>query len=294
MVLIMQEFTYQNISGIEWKIDNPKKVVIISHGMAEHAKRYDYFAVKLNEAGFAVYAIDQIGHGGAIKDNRGHWEPGDFNNCVENLYTLVQKAKEEYPERPVILFGHSMGSFLSQQFIKVHGDAIEKVILSGSSKIGLLHKMGKSVSSLYSGGNQKKENSFLNKLSFGSYNKDFAPNRTEFDWLSRDNEQVDKYVADPLCGYCCTTGFFREFLGGLSKLNENLDSIPKDLPIYIMSGSKDPVGAAGKGVMALAEMYNGLGIKHVDLKLYPEGRHETLNEINKDEVIKDIIEYLNK
>ena len=290
----MQEFTYKNISGIEWKIDNPKKVVVISHGMAEHAKRYDYFATKLNEAGFAVYAIDQIGHGGAIKDNRGHWEPGDFNRCVENLYTLVGKAKEEYPDRPVILFGHSMGSFLSQQFIKVHGDAIEKVILSGSAKTGSLHKMGKFISSFFSGGDQKKENKFLNNLSFGSYNKDFAPNRTDFDWLSRDNEQVDKYVADPLCGYCCTTGFFREFLKGLAQLNENLEFIPKELPIYIMSGSKDPVGAAGRDVKSLYEMYKDLGIKDVEMKLYEDGRHEMLNETNKDEVIADIVNYLNK
>lgn len=290
----MQEFTYKNISGIEWKIDNPKKVVVISHGMAEHAKRYDYFATKLNEAGFAVYAIDQIGHGGAIKDNRGHWEPGDFNHCVENLYTLVGKAKEEYPDRPVILFGHSMGSFLSQQFIKVHGDSIEKVILSGSAKTGSLHKMGKFVSSFFSGGDQKKENKFLNNLSFGSYNKDFAPNRTDFDWLSRDNEQVDKYVADPLCGYCCTTGFFREFLKGLAQLNDNLEFIPKELPIYIMSGSKDPVGAASRDVKALYEMYKELGIKDVELKLYEDGRHEMLNETNKDEVIADIVNYLNK
>lgn len=290
----MKEFKHNNISGIEWKIDNPKKVVIISHGMAEHAKRYDYFAKKLNEASIVVYAIDQIGHGNAIKDNKGHWEKGDFDRCADHLYELVQKANKEYPNVPVILFGHSMGSFITQLFIKKYGKSLEKVIISGSAKTGALHKMGKIMANLFVLGNQKKENRFMNNMSFGSYNKAFKSNRTNFEWLSRDNVQVDKYVADPLCGYCCTTGFFREFMRGLAKLNKGVKNVPLDLPILIMSGAQDPVGANGKSVKKLYEMYRNLGIKDVTMNLYENGRHEMLNEINKDDVIKDIVNWINK
>lgn len=290
----MQEFQFKDISGIEWKINNPKNIVIISHGMAEHAKRYDYFAQELNKAGCAVYAIDQIGHGGAIKKYRGHWNYGDFDRCVKNLFVLVKKAKKDYPDTPVILFGHSMGSFLAQRFIQLYGDKISKVILSGSAKSGALHKFGRVAAAIFGGGEETKENPKLNKLSFGSYNKPFKPNRTEFDWLSKDEAQVDKYVADPLCGYCCTTSFFKEFLRGLSHLNKEVNLVPKTLPIYIMSGDKDPVGAAGKDVIKLEKMYKKLGVENVEMKLYPDGRHEMLNEVNKDEVIKDIIDWINK
>ena len=288
----MKKFKLDNISGVNWLLPEKKMIVVISHGMAEHVERYDYFAKKLNEAGIEAWGINQIGHGDAIVDDlKGHWEKDGFSNCVENLGTLIKHIKEENKDIPVVLFGHSMGSFISQEFIKRHSDLIDGVILSGSAKTGLLHKMGALLSGM-SLKDKKAPNQFLNNLSFGSYNKAFKPNRTEFDWLSRDNEQVDKYVADPLCGYVCTTGFFKEFMKGLKNLNKGVENIRKDLPIYIMSGAMDPVGNNGKDVVKLEEMYKNLNIENVSMKLYEDGRHEMLNEINKDEVIKDILAWL--
>ncbi len=286
----MEKFNKDTISGLQWLIDNPKYVVVISHGMAEHAQRYDYFANKLNKAEMAVFAIDQIGHGDAIeRGEKGYWPKGGFQNCVDNLKTLVDLAKSTYPNKPIILFGHSMGSFISQEYIKQYGDSLNSVILSGSTKVGGLHKMGNFIAHFFFAfGDNHQPNKFLDNLSFGAYNKPFKPNRTGFDWLSRDTQQVDKYIADPLCGYVCTTGFFKAFLTGLSKLNNHVDKIPESLPIYIMSGQNDPVGGQ-KGAAELKHMYLDKKIKSVDLKLYKEGRHEMLNEINRDEVISDII-----
>lgn len=292
----MDKFKKESISGIQWLIDSPKYVFIISHGMAEHASRYDDFATYLNQHGCSVFAIDHIGHGESIeKEQLGHWPKNGFNICVENLHTLIQHAKDIYPETPIILFGHSMGSFVSQEYIKKYSESIDGVILSGSTKAGLLHKSGNMLAKvLFACGNTHKQNKFLNKLSFGSFNKAFKPNRTGFDWLSSDNEQVDKYISDPLCGFVCTTGFFKGFFKGLSTLNKSIDAINKNLPIYIMSGSKDPVGAFGKGVIKLYNMYVKNHITTVDIKLYENGRHEMLNETNKLEVYMDIMSWIRK
>ena len=188
-----------------------------------------------------------------------------------------------------------MGSFIAQEFIKYYSSSIDAVILSGSSKAGLLHKSGNLVAKLlFSWAKGGKQNHFLNKLSFGSFNKAFKPNRTAFDWLTRDDEQVDKYIDDPLCGYVCTTGFFKGFFGGLAKLNKNVNLIDKNLPIYIMSGAKDPVGNFGKDVIGLYNMYVKYDITTVDIKLYENGRHEMLNEINKNEVYLDILSWIKK
>lgn len=136
----------------------------------------------------------------------------------------------------------------------------------------------------------------MDKLSFGSYNRAFPDNRTKFDWLSRDEKQVDRYIEDPYCGGIFTSSFFYDFLRGLKMITrrKNLEAVPKNLPIYIFSGSMDPVGGFGKGVEKLKEMYETHGLKEVSLVLYPEGRHEMLNEINRDEVIEDIVRWLDK
>ena len=288
----MEKFKFDNISGCQWLVKAPKGVVVISHGMAEHAERYDYFATKLNADNYSVYAINQLGHGDAIVDVKGHWEKNGFYDCVDNLDTLVKHVKKEF-KGPVFLFGHSMGSFIAQEYIKRYGKNIDGVVLSGSAKTGLLHKMGNLLATL-SLKPLKEPNKFLDSLSFGSYNKNIKEPRTKFDWLSRDTKQVDKYVADPLCGYCCTTGFFKGFMKGLSKLNKGVKEVPVKLPIYIMAGHDDPVGNYGKDVIALEKMYKDLGIKDVEMILYEGGRHEMLNEINRDEVIKNIGNWFNK
>ena len=278
-----------------------KGVVQISHGMAEWAYRYDYFAKALNREGYIVYANDHRGHGltapsmedvGYISDNDG------FFDKVEDMRELNQLIREEHPSLPVVLFGHSMGSFLSQRYIQLYGSDLVGVILSGSNgKQGPIINLGIALAYLEMKFKGRRHRSrLLDKLSFGSYNRAFPDNRTKFDWLSRDEKQVDRYIEDPYCGGIFTSSFFYDFLRGLKMITrrKNLEAVPKNLPIYIFSGSMDPVGGFGKGVEKLKEMYETHGLKEVSLVLYPEGRHEMLNEINRDEVIEDIVRWLDK
>jgi alpha-beta hydrolase superfamily lysophospholipase len=278
-----------------------KGVVQISHGMAEWAYRYDYFAKALNREGYIVYANDHRGHGltapsmedvGYISDNDG------FFDKVEDMRELNQLIREEHPSLPVVLFGHSMGSFLSQRYIQLYGSDLVGVILSGSNgKQGPIINLGIALAYLEMKFKGRRHRSrLLDKLSFGSYNRAFPDNRTKFDWLSRDEKLVDRYIEDPYCGGIFTSSFFYDFLRGLKMITrrKNLEAVPKNLPIYIFSGSMDPVGGFGKGVEKLKEMYETHGLKEVSLVLYPEGRHEMLNEINRDEVIEDIVRWLDK
>lgn len=278
-----------------------KGVVQISHGMAEWAYRYDYFAKALNREGYIVYANDHRGHGltapsmedvGYISDNDG------FFDKVEDMRELNQLIREEHPSLPVVLFGHSMGSFLSQRYIQLYGSDLVGVILSGSNgKQGPIINLGIALAYLEMKFKGRRHRSrLLDKLSFGSYNRAFPDNRTKFDWLSRDEKLVDRYIEDPYCGGIFTSSFFYDFLRGLKMITrrKNLEAVSKNLPIYIFSGSMDPVGGFGKGVEKLKEMYETHGLKEVSLVLYPEGRHEMLNEINRDEVIEDIVRWLDK
>ncbi|MGI6571516.1 MAG: lysophospholipase [Caldicoprobacterales bacterium] len=275
-------------------------VVQIAHGMAEWAGRYDEFAERITDAGYLVYANDHRGHGNTAKDadSIGFSGKDSFNGMVRDLKLVNDIIREENPELPVFLFGHSMGSFLSQSFISQYGNALKGVILSGSN--------GKQSPALNVGViiawlqvltlGERAKSRFINSITFGSYNKPFKPNRTSFDWLSRDMKEVDKYIADPFCGSIFTTGFYYDFFKGLRKLYDSnkIDCIPKSLPVYIISGSMDPVGGMGKGVTRLAQLYRRHGMTDVSLKLYEGARHELLNEINKDQVIDDILRWLNK
>ena len=286
----MQEKTFKNrtadtIYYLEWAVDEPKCAVVISHGMAEHPERYDDLAQYLNTKGMTVYAINQMGHGKhAAKP--GHMEKGDFDKCVSNLSELVEIAKAE-TGKDAFLLGHSMGSFISQLYIERFHN-IKGLILSGSSAATPVMKMAKPIASLVCAFSKdtSRPSAFMNKMSFGAYNKAIDSPKTEFDWLSRDEENVKKYIDDPLCGYVCSQSFFREMAGGFAVMAEKseLAKIDKDLPIFIHGGSKDPVSELGKGLYALEKQYKDLGVKDVTLTVYPEARHEIYNELNKQEV----------
>ena len=281
------------VRGLAWEVPVPKATIVISHGMAEHASRYARFAAELNKHHYSVFAIDQIGHGVPPLHTKGHWDDGDFDNCIENLHTLIQNIHAKHTT-PVILFGHSMGSFIAQGYIAKYGNTIQACVLSGTNGPASLFKMGHMMASLCGIFNKKdKPSKTMNNMSFGSYNKAFQPTKTDFDWLSRDEAEVKKYVEDPDCGYVCTIGFFKEFMRGLSHLHteEKLNSIPKKLPILIVSGSQDPVGAASGGTEKLYQVYQKHNLEKVTHKLFEGGRHEMLNEINRDEVMKYLIEY---
>jgi len=300
--------TFQSADGSEifyhqWLPGGKKKIkgaVQIAHGMAEHSKRYSRFAEALTKKGFVVYANDHRGHGqtaGSL-DNVGYFaDDNGWGLVVEDMHQLTQIIKNNHPDTPVFLFGHSMGSFLSRNYIFLYGDEIKGVILSGTGgDPGILGKVGRYIAKNESKKKGKKYRSpLLKKLSFGKFNNAFKPNRTEFDWLSRDDAEVDKYVADPYCGGDFTAGFYMDLLSGINEINnfKNIQKIPKNLPIYIFSGDKDPVGGKNaKGVKQVCMSYKKAGVKDASCKFYPDGRHEMLNEINREEVFNDVIQWL--
>lgn len=277
-----------------------KGVVQIAHGMAETAARYERLAKKLTEEGFAVYANDHRGHGktaGSVEAQGVLADSDGFDWMVKDVHKLTGIIKENYGSLPVFLLGHSMGSFVTQKYMMLYGNELKGAILSGTNgKQGLML----TVASFIANGECKKngrnaKSPKMNQMSFGSFNNSFKPARTDFDWLSRDNAEVDKYIADPYCGAMFTAGFFYDFLQGLKSLEkqENLTKIPKNLPVYLFSGALDPVGKAGKGVKSLFESYKALGIKDVSMKLYEGARHEMFNETNRDEVTADLVKWIN-
>lgn len=303
-----KEFTFRSEEGTEifayeWKPDDKVKVkgiVQLAHGMAETGARYKRFANKLTENGYIVYINDHRGHGKTAKtvENLGYLADSEgFKWLVEDLHQLSGIIKKANPNLPLFLFGHSMGSFVTQRYIMQYGKELKGTILSGSNgKVGLIlhiaHFLAKS--EVKKNGRRAKSEK-LNKMSFGSYNNAFKPTRTDFDWLSSDDAEVDKYINNPYCGTIFTAGYFYDFLTGLKEIEDknNLNNVPKELPIYIFSGDKDPVGKNGKGVIKLFSTYKGVGIKDLTYKLYKDGRHEMLNETNREDVMRDVIDWLN-
>ena len=275
-----------------------KAVVHISHGMAEHAARYARVAESLTAAGYAVYANDHRGHGKtASTDELGFFasERG-FARVVADLAELVAHEKKEHPGLPVVLFGHSMGSYIAQQFLIDHGSELAGAVLSGSAgKPGLVASAGRLVARaerLRKG--ERGTSKLLGDLSFVAFNKQFAPTRTGFDWLSRDAAEVDKYVADPLCGFDVTTSLWVDVLDALTAIADPAQQarIPKALPIYVFSGSEDPVSEKTKTLDQLLAAYKLAGIRDVSHRFYPGARHETLNETNRAEVTRDLLTWL--
>ncbi|HFL2422915.1 TPA: lysophospholipase [Clostridioides difficile] len=300
-------FTFKGEEGLDiytykWEDENikkPKAVIQIAHGMAETAQRYETFAKVLTKNGYIVYINDHRGHGKTAKiiENVGHLaEKEGFRCLVEDMYTLTNIIKKENEDLPIYLFGHSMGSFASQRYIMDYSNNLSGLILCGSNgKQGIILNLAHLIINheIKKYGRRSKSNK-INNLIFGG--EIIRRNeKTKFDWLSRDKEQVEKYINDPFCGVVCSCGFFYDLVQGLKEIEdkENLKKVPLDIPIYIISGDKDPIGKNGKGVLRLRDRYIKLGVKDVTCKLYKDGRHELLNEINRKEVFEDIICWLN-
>ncbi|MBU5293964.1 lysophospholipase [Anaerosalibacter bizertensis] len=304
-----EKFTFKSLDNIEvfykkWIPDDEKDIracVQISHGMAEHIERYNAFAKYLVNNGFVVYGNDHRGHGktaGNI-ENLGYFaNENGWEKVVNDMYSLTEIIKDEHADIPIFIFGHSMGSFLTRRYIQLYGNKIEGVILSGTGgDPGIAGSIGIRIAKREIRKNGSRAQSpKLNKLSFGNFNKQFEPVRTEFDWLTRDEKEVDKYIEDPYCGGIFTCGFFYDMLSGLKELNkkENIEKIPKGLPIFLVSGDKDPVGNNTKGVLQAYNSYKNAEIVDVNYKFYTNARHEILNELNKKEVYKDIISWVEK
>jgi len=279
-----------------WPNEQAKAWVHINHGMAEHALRYKDFATQLVADGYAVVAHNHRGHGNSETTQLGCFaQQNGWGKVLSDLDVVRDSVCSTV--LPFYLFGHSMGSFVVQSYLSVTTRKIDGLILSASNRqpvlLSLIGKFIAKIEQIRVG--KQKSSALLQFLSFGSFNQAFKPNRTAFDWLTRDNDQVDKYLADPLCGFPCSTGLWYEFISELVNLvkPETLKRIQKNLPILMVGGSQDPVGMMGKGLPKLARLYKSIGQEKVTLKIYQDARHEILNETNNEQVYLDIINWLN-
>jgi len=305
-MVTMKEFYFPSSDGVHncyvraWiPADEPKGVIQILHGVAEHIDRYAEFATFLAEQGYVVCGNDHLGHGktGAEDSKFGYFAKHDgWTLVTADVRILFTKMREEFPGIPCILFGHSMGSFLARTFLCRYPGLADGAILSGTGmEPAFMVAAGKAICSLLcliKGCDYHSD--FVHSISLGSYNKQFEPARTPSDWLSRDEDVVDRYIADPLCGFPESVGLMRDMMGGLQYIvsRRALSQMDTNTPIYFISGDHDPVGQNGTGVKKVYQLFKDAGCLNVTMKLYPNGRHEMLNELNKDEVRNDILLWL--
>ena len=283
-----------------WEPDKeyPRAVLQIVHGMSEYVERYNGFASFLTQNGFAVIGNDHLGHGKSVKsdDDLGFFASNNGDKIViKDLYSVLLFAKDKWQGVPVFILGHSMGSFFVRQFITEYSENLNGAIVMGTGFIAdIASKMGMTVSNIIcKSKGEKYRSKMLEDLTLGSNNKPFAPNRTPVDWLSRDEKVVDDYVADRLCGFRFTARAYNDFFKIIHSLaiNNNAQGIVKSLPILITSGEVDPVGGK-KACEKLLFKYESAKIVDTSLKLYPNDRHEILNELDKETVYKDLADWM--
>lgn len=306
----MTDFTFLStdgktrLHGISWLPEGrePTAVLQIAHGVAEYIARYDGFARFLNEQGVAVFGHDHLGHGLSLPEGGVPVYFGQGNTwdtVVDDMYRLHLRIKAQFPHTPLFLMGHSMGSFLSRTYLIRYSGTVRGAIIMGTGwqneatiAGGLL--IAKAISHTRG---EAAVSDFVTSLAFGAYNKAFAPTRTGYDWLSADTDNVDRYMADPLCGQDTTVGLFREMLLGF-RFNQkpaNLRKMDKKCPLLLISGKNDPVGGMGKGVRHTYNAFRESGMEDVTLQLYEGLRHELLNEsAQKDRVYADIYAWLKR
>lgn len=287
------------IHGCRWTPEGPVKAVLqIVHGIADYAQRYSGFANYLNEQGILVVAEDHMGHGKSIGEQcpQGFFN-GGWQTAVDDTYRLMKDTMAEFPRLPYILFGHSMGSFMARTILAKYPDSgITAAVICGTCwQPSPAVAAGKAACVLLCRTKgEKTPSKFLQSLAFGSYNKKVEHPRTPFDWISRDSKVVDAFVADPLCGFVPTAGLMRDMMEGVTYIqkDENLAKMKKDLPVFFIAGGDDPVGRYGVGVRMAAEAFRKAGMEQVDLRIYPLCRHELLNEINKEDIYRDVVQWI--
>ena len=282
-----------------WPCNDPIGVVHINHGMAEHSLRYDDFARELNRYGFSVYAQDHRGHGKTIENDEKGWfaEKGGWSLVADDAAVVDRLAMSENPGLPLILFGHSMGSFVARTCLNRHSEYYAAAVICGTgASQGIVGAFGRKLASLRARirGSRTKDR-FMQTLAFGSYLSHF-PGEGKTAWLSKDKDMVSRYDGDPLCGFVCSSQFYADLIEGSFTANDRkaAQRIRKDLPMLIISGKDDPVGGYGKGVEKVYRMYKDAGLENVTLRLLENDRHEILNETDRDEVMKTMIEFMIK
>ena len=304
--MVRNEFAFPSadgrtrLHGVEWLPEGDVRAVLqISHGVSEYILRYEPLAEYLTARGFAVAGHDHLGHGTSVPPGgtRLYFGPkGSWFRVAEDLSTRRKLIRERFPSVPCFLLGHSMGSFLARTDLIRHPGAVEGAILMGTGQMSpALLAGGRAVAALESRRvGEQSSSPLVMRLAFGAYNKKFAPNRTAFDWLSRNPDNVDRYLADPLCGGNPTIGLFREMLDGIHFITQpgNLKKMDPNVPILFISGEQDPVGDCGKGVKRAFEAFRRAGVRDVTCKLYPDLRHEILCEAERETVCRDLFQWL--
>lgn len=300
----MDKFTFKSndksndISAYVWKKSNVNRAIIqLVHGMAEYALRYDEFADKMSANGYIVCAHDHLGHGGTAKpEDRGFFAEEDgYTYVLQDVLSMTRIVKKQY-DLPVILMGHSMGSLVTRCLVAEFPDEYDGFIICGTAGSVKLPGMSKLIIKReISKRGAKTPNEFLDKVQFGKYNKHVQNPSSPNSWLTRDVEEVKKYDESPLCGFTFTSSAFMDLLQLAKSCNspEWAGSMKKALPLLIISGSEDPVGEYGKGVLKVYHRLMKAGIDDLTLKLYEGARHELLNETNRDEVFTDILNWCN-
>lgn len=279
--------------------ENPKAHVHIIHGMAEHIARYEEFIHYLVERGFAVSGHDQRGHGRTAERNgvEGYFAERDgFDRVVEDVSEVIDDVQNQIGVLPLVLFGHSMGSFVGRRFVQLHGDEVTRAVFSGTGgnpgiagKLGILLAMA---NGRLSGKDEKSK--FLGSIVFGPFIRDFKDEGSTFSWLSSDASAVAEYDADPMSGFVSTNQFYADLFEGMILINkkDEVRKIRKDLPILLISGSEDPVGHKGKDLFDAAAQYQNAGISNVKVFLGEEGRHELLHETKKKYYFKVMADWM--
>ena len=306
--MIKEEFYYDSRDGIS-KLhavrytpdsdDDIRCVIQIVHGMAEYVERYEEFAEYLTSKGIVVTGEDHMGHGKSVgKDGKfGYFcEQDPATVLVRDVHRLKKATQTLYPNVPYIIMGHSMGSFIARNYMFRYGTGITGAIIMGTGmpdkRLMVMSKAVAGVQKALFGSKHVSE--MINKLAFGKYNAEIENARTPFDWLSRDDVRVDKYMADSLCGFTFTVNGFSTLFELILRLHreDNMERIPKKLPVLLVSGTADPVGDYGKGVHRTYDSLHAAGLNNLQLKLYEDGRHELLNETNRSEVFQDIYQWI--
>lgn len=279
----------------------PRAIVQIVHGIAEHINRYDDFMNFLTENGILAVGDDHLGHGQSVTeaDDLGFFNDKDgWDYAVMDEERLHDLIVDEYPNIPYIFFGHSMGSFITRTLIIKHPEMYDAAIISGTGhqSKALVYGGGIMANALVALKGARRDGKALNDVAFGTYLSHIENPRTPFDWLSRDVAAVDKYIADPMCGFICKASLYRDMMGGVKFVTsqKNINKMNKEKPIYFMSGAEDPVGDYGVGVEKAYKAFCDAGLHDVKMRLYPGGRHEMLNETNHTEVYKDILDWINE
>lgn len=294
----MENFTFTGKNGCQIAaaksvVPQAKGVVQIVHGIAEHKERYEPFCKYLNQNGYSVYLHDHRGHGGSRTEKPGYTtEKNGWKIMVDEIRILSDIIKNENPQLPLFLFGHSMGSFLVRTYAIENSDCLNGLIVCATGgPMPFLSFVGHTVARIQkklSGG--KKTAHFINKLSLGGYSKFYGGNN----WLSRDRKTIEDYENDELCGFIPTVALFENLLYGTRFVNarKNIARMRKTLPILLIAGDGDPVGNFGKGVLKVETLFRQAGMNDVECKIYSEARHELLNETNKSEVMSDILNWI--